>query len=214
MKCCRWGRWTCTGWLQVWGGNDAKAMLGRAPGTGCRTVRPLRLMASSPTSIQPRRRSATSINKTRRALEFSCSRALGHRLTPSGIAQGLSRARGAMRPSTPARARVDLAQAVQRGWPRRGPAGGGAGREHAPRTWAAASLRSVGHVVVWTDGLRGTRCPSVAMRCMRWSSSTLWRAYDLAVGERCAKLPKIRPALAHPKGDDHEPMQVEGWGPA
>ena len=38
----------------------------------------------------------------------------------------------------------------------------------------------------------------------------LRRAYDLLVGERRAEDAKIRLGSAYPKGDDHEPMEVQG----
>ncbi|MGH7366617.1 MAG: rod shape-determining protein [Candidatus Rokuibacteriota bacterium] len=183
-------------------GNDAKAMLGRAPGT-VQVVRPLRhgVIADFDRTQKMFR---YFINKTRRG--WSVVRPRLVIVTPSGITQVERRAVRDAAQQAGARevylVQASMAAALGAGLPVEQPGasmivdvGGG--------TTEVAVLSLCG--IVYSGSLRtgGDEMNQAIIQYLR-------RAYDLLVGERRAEQAKIRLGSAYPKGDDNEAMEVQG----
>ncbi|HEY7254289.1 MAG TPA: rod shape-determining protein [Methylomirabilota bacterium] len=183
-------------------GNAAKEMLGRAPGT-VQVVRPLRhgVIADFDRTQKMFR---YFINKTRRSWSFVQPRLVI--VTPSGITQVERRAvRDAARQAGAREVyliQASMAAALGAGLPVSKPGasmivdiGGG--------TTEVAVMSLCG--IVYSASLRtaGDEMNQAVIHYLR-------RAYDLLVGERRAEDAKIRLGSAYPKGDDNEPMEVQG----
>ena len=183
-------------------GNDAKAMLGRAPGS-VQVVRPLRhgVIADFDRTQKMFR---YFINKTRRRWSFVQPRLVI--ITPAGITQVERRAVRDAAQQAGARevylVQASMAAALGAGLPVEQPGasmivdvGGG--------TTEVAVMSLCG--IVYSESLRiaGDDMNQAMIHYLR-------RAYDLLVGERRAEDAKIRLGSAYPKGDDHEPVEVQG----
>jgi rod shape-determining protein MreB len=183
-------------------GNDAKAMLGRAPGS-VQVVRPLRhgVIADFERTQKMFR---YFINKTRRRWSFVQPRLVI--VTPAGITQVERRAVRDAAQQAGARevylVQASMAAALGAGLPVEQPGasmivdvGGG--------TTEVAVMSLCG--IVYSQSLRiaGDEMNQAIIHYLR-------RAYDLLVGERRAEDAKIRLGSAYPKDDDHEPMAVQG----
>jgi rod shape-determining protein MreB and related proteins len=183
-------------------GNDAKAMLGRAPGS-VQVVRPLRhgVIADFDRTQKMFR---YFINKTRRRWSFVQPRLVI--ITPAGITQVERRAVRDAAQQAGARevylVQASMAAALGAGLPVEQPGasmivdvGGG--------TTEVAVMSLCG--IVYSESLRiaGDDMNQAIIHYLR-------RAYDLLVGERRAEEAKIRLGSAYPKGDDHEPIEVQG----
>ncbi|HET9855159.1 MAG TPA: rod shape-determining protein [Methylomirabilota bacterium] len=183
-------------------GNDAKAMLGRAPGS-VQVVRPLRhgVIADFERTQKMFR---YFINKTRRRWSFVQPRLVI--VTPAGITQVERRAVRDAAQQAGARevylVQASMAAALGAGLPVEQPGasmivdvGGG--------TTEVAVMSLCG--IVYSESLRiaGDEMNQAIIHYLR-------RAYDLLVGERRAEDAKIRLGSAYPKDDDHEPMAVQG----
>ncbi len=183
-------------------GNDAKAMLGRAPGS-VQVVRPLRhgVIADFDRTQKMFR---YFINKTRRRWSFVQPRLVI--ITPAGITQVERRAVRDAAQQAGARevylVQASMAAALGAGLPVEQPGasmivdvGGG--------TTEVAVMSLCG--IVYSESLRiaGDEMNQAIIHYLR-------RAYDLLVGERRAEDAKIRLGSAYPKGDDHEPIEVQG----
>ena len=183
-------------------GNDAKAMLGRAPGS-VQVVRPLRhgVIADFDRTQKMFR---YFINKTRRRWSFVQPRLVI--VTPAGITQVERRAVRDAAQQAGARevylVQASMAAALGAGLPVEQPGasmivdvGGG--------TTEVAVMSLCG--IVYSESLRiaGDEMNQAIIHYLR-------RAYDLLVGERRSEDAKIRLGSAYPKGDDHEPMEVQG----
>ena len=183
-------------------GNDAKAMLGRAPGS-VQVVRPLRhgVIADFDRTQKMFR---YFINKTRRRWSFVQPRIVI--VTPAGITQVERRAVRDAAQQAGARevylVQASMAAALGAGLPVEQPGasmivdvGGG--------TTEVAVMSLCG--IVYSKSLRtaGDEMNQAVIHYLR-------RAYDLLVGERRAEDAKIRLGSAYPEGDDHEPMEVQG----
>ena len=183
-------------------GNEAKAMLGRAPGT-VQVVRPLRhgVIADFDRTQKMFR---YLINKTRSRWSFVQPRLVI--VTPSGITQVERRAvRDAARQAGAREVyliQASMAAALGAGLPVAEPGasmivdiGGG--------TTEVAVMSLCG--VVYCESLRtaGDELNQAVIQYLR-------RSYDLLVGERRAEDAKIRLGSAYPKDDDNEGMEVQG----
>jgi rod shape-determining protein MreB len=183
-------------------GNDAKAMLGRAPGS-VQVVRPLRhgVIADFDRTQKMFR---YFINKTRRRWSFVQPRLVI--ITPAGITQVERRAVRDAAQQAGARevylVQASMAAALGAGLPVEQPGasmivdvGGG--------TTEVAVMSLCG--IVYSESLRiaGDEMNQAIIHYLR-------RAYDLLVGERRAEDAKIRLGSAYPKGDDQEPIEVQG----
>jgi rod shape-determining protein MreB len=183
-------------------GNAAKEMLGRAPGT-VQVVRPLRhgVIADFDRTQKMFR---FFISKTRRSWSVVQPRFVI--VTPSGITQVERRAvRDAARQAGAREVYLipaPMAAALGAGLPVSEPGasmivdiGGG--------TTEVAVMSLCG--IVYSQSLRtaGDEMNQAVIHYLR-------RAYDLLVGERRAEEAKIRLGSAYPKGDDNEPMEVQG----
>lgn len=183
-------------------GNDAKAMLGRAPGT-VQVVRPLRhgVIADFDRTQKMFR---YFINKTRRGWSLVQPRLVI--VTPSGITQVERRAVRDAAKQAGARevylVQASMAAALGAGLPVEQPGasmivdvGGG--------TTEVAVMSLCG--IVYSASLRtaGDEMNQAIIQYLR-------RAYDLLVGERRAEDAKIRLGSAYPKGDDNEAIEVQG----
>ena len=182
-------------------GNDAKAMLGRAPGS-VQVVRPLRhgVIADFDRTQKMFR---YFINKTRRRWSFVQPRLVI--ITPAGITQVERRAVRDAAQQAGARevylVQASMAAALGAGLPVEQPGasmivdvGGG--------TTEVAVMSLCG--IVYSESLRiaGDEMNQAIIHYLR-------RAYDLLVGERRAEDAKIRLGSAYPKGDDQEPIEVQ-----
>ncbi|MEX2222831.1 MAG: rod shape-determining protein [Candidatus Rokuibacteriota bacterium] len=183
-------------------GNDAKAMLGRAPGT-VQVVRPLRhgVIADFDRTEKMFR---YFINKTRRGWSLVQPRLVI--VTPSGITQVERRAVRDAAKQAGARevylVQAAMAAALGAGLPVEQPGasmivdvGGG--------TTEVAVMSLCG--IVYSGSLRtgGDEMNQAIIQYLR-------RAYDLLVGERRAEDAKIRLGSAYPKDDENESIQVQG----
>ena len=183
-------------------GNDAKAMLGRAPGS-VQVVRPLRhgVIADFDRTQKMFR---YFINKTRRRWSFVQPRRVT--IPPAGITQVERRAVRDAAQQAGARevslVQASMAAALGAGLPVEQPGasmivdvGGG--------TTEVAVMSLCG--IVYSESLRiaGDEMNQAIIHYLR-------RAYDLLVGERRAEDAKIRLGSAYPKGDDQEPIEVQG----
>jgi rod shape-determining protein MreB len=183
-------------------GNEAKAMLGRAPGT-VQVVRPLRhgVIADFDRTQKMFR---YFINKTRSRWSFVQPRLVI--VTPSGITQVERRAvRDAARQAGAREVyliQASMAAALGAGLPVAEPGasmivdiGGG--------TTEVAVMSLCG--VVYCESLRtaGDELNQAVIQYLR-------RSYDLLVGERRAEDAKIRLGSAYPKDDDNDGMEVQG----
>ena len=183
-------------------GNEAKAMLGRAPGS-VQVVRPLRhgVIADFDRTQKMFR---YFISKTRRRWSLVQPRLVI--VTPSGITQVERRAvRDAARQAGAREVyliQASMAAALGAGLPVAEPGasmivdiGGG--------TTEVAVMSLCG--VVYSESLR------IAGDDMNQSIiQFLRRSYDLLIGERRAEDAKIKLGSAYPKGDDNEGMEVQG----
>ena len=183
-------------------GNDAKAMLGRAPGS-VQVVRPLRhgVIADFDRTQKMFR---YFINKTRRRWSLVQPRLVI--VTPSGITQVERRAVRDAAEEAGARevylVQASMAAALGAGLPVEQPGasmivdvGGG--------TTEVAVMSLCG--IVYSGSLRtaGDEMNQAIIQHLR-------RSYDLLVGERRAEEAKIRLGSAYPKGDDQDTMEVQG----
>jgi rod shape-determining protein MreB and related proteins len=183
-------------------GNDAKAMLGRAPGS-VQVVRPLRhgVIADFDRTQKMFR---YFIGKTRRRWGFVQPRLVV--VTPSGITQVERRAVRDAAMQAGAREvyliQASMAAAIGAGLPVTQPGasmivdiGGG--------TTEVAVMSLCG--IVYCESMRtaGDEMNQAIIQYLR-------RSYDLLVGERRAEEAKIRLGSAYPKGDDNEPIEVQG----
>jgi len=183
-------------------GNEAKAMLGRAPGS-VQVVRPLRhgVIADFDRTQKMFR---YFINQTRRRWSLVQPRLVI--ITPAGITQVERRAVRDAAQQAGARevylVQASMAAALGAGLPVEQPGasmivdvGGG--------TTEVAVMSLCG--IVYSESLRvaGDEMNQAVIQYLR-------RAYDLLVGERRAEEAKIRLGSAYPKGDDHAPMEVQG----
>jgi len=183
-------------------GNDAKAMLGRAPGT-VQVVRPLRhgVIADFDRTQKMFR---YFINKTRRGWNFVQPRVVI--VTPSSITQVERRAVRDAASQAGARevylVQASMAAALGAGLPVEQPGasmivdvGGG--------TTEVAVMSLCG--IVYSASLRtaGDEMNQAIIQYLR-------RAYDLLIGERRAEEAKIRLGSAYPTGDEARSMEVQG----